>query len=167
MDFNGIPLHPLVVHAAVVTTPLAGLFAILYGVVPRWRWAIRWPFLVVALAGAIATYLASATGDDLKDRLKLESSSAPATIRDLLDKHEMWAGRLQFGMWVLAALAIIAVFALPYRSQLKDGKDQVGRVAVLSVPLAIVLPLVGIAVLAFVYFTGDAGAQMVWNGTPK
>ena len=34
MDF---PLHPLVVHGAVVFGPLAAVAALVYALVPRWR----------------------------------------------------------------------------------------------------------------------------------
>ena len=43
MEINGVPLHPLVVHAVVVFAPLAALFGIAYAVLPNWRWALRWP----------------------------------------------------------------------------------------------------------------------------
>ena len=39
-DFNGLPLHPLIVHATVVIIPLAALTVILFAVWPRFRsWA--------------------------------------------------------------------------------------------------------------------------------
>jgi hypothetical protein len=43
MTFAGLPLHPLVVHAAVVLTPLAALLVVGSAVLPRWRWLTRWP----------------------------------------------------------------------------------------------------------------------------
>jgi hypothetical protein len=41
MTFAGLPLHPLVVHAAVVLTPLAALLVVGSAVLPRWL--TRWP----------------------------------------------------------------------------------------------------------------------------
>jgi hypothetical protein len=158
VNLNGVPLHPLVVHAVVVLTPITGLLAIAL-LVPRWRWLLRWPLAVAAVGGAVATWLASTTGDDLKHRLNLHSA--------MLDKHEMWAGRLQAGMWVMAALAVVALLVLPFHSPIGAGTDRPARIGVLTRPLLVVLPLVGIAVLALVYLTGDAGAHLVWDGTPK
>ena len=50
MEFHGIPLHPLVVHAAVVFTPLAALSALGFALVERWRGYLRWPTLVAAMS---------------------------------------------------------------------------------------------------------------------
>lgn len=41
MEFFGLPLHPLVVHAAVVFVPLAALLVMVFAVFPRHRWATR------------------------------------------------------------------------------------------------------------------------------
>ena len=98
MTINGVPLHPLVVHAAVVFVPLAVL-AVLTLLVPRWRWASRWVALVVVALAAGSVQLAAMTGDDLKHRV---GGSA------LIETHEMWAGRLQAATWVLAALTLVA-----------------------------------------------------------
>ena len=43
MQIAGLPLHPLVVHAAVVLIPLTALLTIGLAVLPRWRWLLRWP----------------------------------------------------------------------------------------------------------------------------
>ena len=63
MEFNGLPLHPLVVHAVVILGPLAGLTGLAYAFVPRWRWLLRWPLvalsLVVAVTAVVATRRAS------------------------------------------------------------------------------------------------------------
>ena len=54
MEINGLPLHPLVVHAAVIFGPLAALAALVYAVVPRWRDRLRWPMVALALvAGGV------------------------------------------------------------------------------------------------------------------
>jgi uncharacterized membrane protein len=90
MQINGIPLHPLIVHAAVVFVPLAALAVIAF-VVPKWRWAARWPALVTVVIAAVSVQLAAMTGDSLKH--KVGGSQ-------LIENHEMWAGRLQAGTWV-------------------------------------------------------------------
>ena len=42
MEINGLPLHVLALHAAVVFGPLAALVAIAYAVLPSWRDRLRW-----------------------------------------------------------------------------------------------------------------------------
>ena len=46
MEINGLPLHALVVHAAVVFGPLAALAGVLYVALPTWRDKLRWPLVV-------------------------------------------------------------------------------------------------------------------------
>ena len=106
VTINGIPLHPLVVHAAVVLVPLAALFAILYAVLPARRWQTRTPAAVLAVGAALAVQLASMTGDQLQEKLDENTS--------LIQTHEQWAGLLQAAMWVLAALMVIGWWALPH-----------------------------------------------------
>ncbi|MDQ6641165.1 MAG: hypothetical protein M3Y66_01550 [Actinomycetota bacterium] len=156
MEINGIPLHPLVVHAAVVLTPVAGLVAILHGLVPRWRWLTRWPLLLAAVVGAAVTYVATLSGSDLKARLGIGGNE--------IEIHQMWAGRLQVAMWVLVAVALIAWWVLPFKNPLAHGVDREARVSGLARPLMLVLPLVGIVVLVLVFLTGEAGARTVWGG---
>src|SRR4029453_12287221 len=61
-EFNGLPLHPLVVHAAVVLGPLAALAALAYVGWPKHRDLLRWVALVTVLlatASIWAAYLTS------------------------------------------------------------------------------------------------------------
>ena len=74
MEISGLPLHPLVVHAAVVFAPLAALNALLYAAVPRWRWLLRWPLVVLTLVAVGSALVAAASGESLlESREGLES----------------------------------------------------------------------------------------------
>lgn len=148
MEFNGLPLHPLIVHVAVVFVPLAALAGIAYAV-PGWRALLRWPMLVAALIAAGAVQLSVMSGHDLEDERHLGGS--------LLEKHEMWAGRLQVGTWVLAGVVLVACWAIPH------VRARGGGVAVLGPVLVVALPLVALAELYLVFRTGDAGAKAVWS----
>ncbi len=151
-----MPLHPLVVHAAVVFVPLAALAAIAYGLVSKWRWALRTPTLALSLVAALSTQLAGMTGENLK-----ESSSKYHT--SLIENHEMWAGRLTFGVWVLVAVAAAAWWVLPHVTALSGRSHKEARIPALVVPLVVLLPLAGVAVSVLAYLTGDAGAKSVWG----
>jgi hypothetical protein len=154
MEFHGIPLHPLVIHAAVVLVPLAALAALAF-VVPKWRWLARWPAVVLAVVGAVAVQLAVMSGRDLEKDRNLESP--------LIHTHEEWGERLQIAMWVFAALMVVAFWAVPYVTRLNAATDGPARVAVLEKPLMVNVPLAAIAVLVLVVLTGDAGARAVWK----
>lgn len=144
MELNGIPLHPLVVHAAVVFVPLACLAALVFAARSGWQRAVRWPLVVLGLVGAGVTQLAAMTGDDLKHARHLQSP--------LIETHEMWAGRMQLGMWVLAGVIVVAV--------LLTRRSSAGALALLARGL---LVAGAVAVGYLTYRTGDAGAAAVWK----
>jgi uncharacterized membrane protein len=154
VTINGIPPHPLIVHAAVVLVPLAALFATAYAVLPSRRWQTRTPAAVLSVAAAVAVWLAAATGDSLKSSLHEDTS--------LIQTHEHWAGLLQAAMWVLAALVVVAWWSLPHHNPLPD-KDHKQGVTTLAKPLVVLLPVAAATVLVLVVLTGDAGARAVWG----
>jgi uncharacterized membrane protein len=154
MEINGVPLHPLVIHAVVVFVPLAALAAIAMAV-PRWRWLARWPALLLTIGATVATYVAKISGADLQEERKLFT---PA-----VHTHEEWADRLMVGMWVFAIVVVVAFWAFPHVTRITGADDREARSAVLEKPLMVLLPLAAVAVLALVVLTGDAGARAVWG----
>ncbi|MCW2846431.1 MAG: hypothetical protein JWR90_405 [Marmoricola sp.] len=154
MELNGVPLHPLVVHAVVVFVPLAALLGIAMSV-PKWRWLARWPALVVTVGATVATYVATLTGEDLEKGRGLESP--------LVKTHEEWGERLMISMWIFGALVVVAFAVWPHVTRLAGGKDRTAKLAALEKPLMVLVPLAAIAVLVLVFLTGDAGARAVWK----
>jgi hypothetical protein len=158
MEFNGLPLHPLVVHATVVLVPLAALGAVLYAV-PTWRWLLRWPNLLVNLAAAVLVQVSVMSGKSFETSLEKTRGLQPSLVHN----HETWALRLRIAMFVLALIVILAVWALGYVSRLAGGADREARVPGLEKPLMVLLPVAAVAVLVLVFLTGDAGARAVWG----
>lgn len=154
MEFRGVPLHPLIIHAVVVLVPLAALSALLFEV-PKWRWLARWPAVVLAVVGALSVQLAVMSGRNLEKDRGLASP--------ILQTHEKWGERLQIAVWIFAAIMVVAFWALPYVTRVSGAPNRESRVAALEVPLAVVLALAAIAVLVLVVLTGDAGARAVWK----
>jgi uncharacterized membrane protein len=143
MEINGLPLHPLVVHAAVIFGPIAALTALAF-LVPRWRVRLRWPMVglaVVATASIVAAYL---TGDNfLEHRPELGTSPQVQT-------HEDRAGQL---LWVTIAFGVIAVASGWFAT----------RTGALRIVLDVLLGVAAIATLVLVFLTGEAGARAVWG----
>ena len=61
-EFRGLPLHVLVVHAAVIFVPLAALCAILFVALPRWRYQLRWPLVVLTVISFVNVLVAVQSG---------------------------------------------------------------------------------------------------------
>ena len=105
MEVNGLPLHPLVVHAVVVLGPLAALTGLAYALVPRWRWVLRWPLVALAVVTAVAALAAVAAGEDLL--------AARPELEPLVEEHE---GRGEWLRNISLMLPGWAAFAVLYRT---------------------------------------------------
>jgi uncharacterized membrane protein len=147
MHIHGIPLHPLVVHAVVVFVPLGALSAILYALVPRWRWLLRWPTLVLALGAVVLTRVAVITGTSLKNE-----KNFTGILGDRIATHMRWGHRLEWSVWVL-----------PHVMPLAGRDDRVSPRASLVMVATVLLPLAAVVVLVLAVVTGDAGARAVWK----
>ena len=67
--FNGLPLHPLIVHAAVVAIPLTALLAIGAAWIARVRDWLGIVFPLIASAATVATLLAQESGEALAEQI--------------------------------------------------------------------------------------------------
>ena len=146
MEINGVPLHPLVVHAAVVFTPLACLAALAY-CVPSWRDRLRWPLVVLAAISVVSIWVAYLSGEDLRDE---RFAQATGPFLERLEDHEEWADRLRIGGSVFGVLAFAAAWFHT-------------RTGAVRTTLTVLTALGALATLVLVYLTGDAGAQATWQ----
>lgn len=147
MSINGLPLHAIVVHAAVVFGPLAALAGVAYAV-PKWRDWVRWPLLVSVVVLLVSVWVSYLSGQQLEDT----GNYSNPTIGPLLETHESRADVLRIAATVFAVVVAAAV-ALHQRA----GTARLalaGGVGVLAV-------LTGV----YVVLVGDAGAQIAWYGT--
>jgi len=144
MEINGLPLHPLVVHAAVVFGPLAAIAALLYVAVPRWRDQLRWPMVALAVIATGAIVTAYFSGHSfLNSKPQLKTSPQVQT-------HQTRGWQL---LWISLAFGVLAIVT--------------GCLHARSGPVRIVLDvLLGVAavvLLVWVFLTGEAGARAVWG----
>ena len=148
-SFNGIPIHALVVHAAVVLTPLAALLGIAF-VRPAWRMPLRWPLVAATALSAVTVFVARESGQVLKDALgdQIKGNVTGAAV----DRHEELADRLWLWLLVFLAVVVIAALVLPRLSSPMAR----GGVATVVAALALV-------VTVMVVQTGEAGSKAVWN----
>ena len=160
MEINGLPLHPLVVHAAVVFMPLAAMLALVYAGLPRWRWASRWPLVgltAVALGSIVTAYF---SGRDFLDRQPGLKESSPVKL------HEERAEVLFWVAILFAVLVLLSAWGLGGPSGLLSGRFGRGRHnPLVEWSLVAMLAIMAISALAMVIQTGDAGSQAVWGGS--
>ena len=146
MEINGLPLHPLVVHAAVVFGPLAAAAALAY-LVPSWRDRLRWPMVVTVVIAAVSVLVAVQTGEDFRDSKDFFNQ---APLADQIDTHEDLAETLRLLTLGFAVVAILSAWLH-------------ARTGLVRIALNALLAGFAVAVIVYVVRTGDAGAQAVWG----
>jgi hypothetical protein len=157
---DGIPLHPLVVHAVVVLLPLAALGAVVIALRQSWRRTLGLPVLLVALAGVAAVPVATRTGAQLQAALPGPNS--------LVATHaQLGEGLLPYAVVFLVLLGAAVLVELS-AARAGTGSHAV-QTGVLSrsraaAGLAVVAAPAGIAVTWMVIQIGHAGAAAVWQG---
>ena len=151
--FNGLPLHPLVVHAAVVITPLAALVAL--GLVrPSWRERLRWPAVVAVAVAWGLVWLARASGSDLQT-VNGEFFKQNRAARESLDLHIGFADKLNYVLFTLLVVLIVFAWLQPKLAR------PVGTVG------AVVIAVLALMVIGLVAQTGEQGARTLWNPDGK
>jgi hypothetical protein len=159
MEIDGLPLHALVIHAAVVFVPLAGLFAILFAVLPKWRYLTRWPTAALTLIALGSVWIARISGMALATDRQLDQLAA-------VQKHQDRGVQLSLLMILFAVVVAVAVWGLSGPSGFASGRGgQVAPVATLDKVLPVVVVLAALLVLVWVFLTGDAGTRAVWLPT--
>jgi glucan phosphoethanolaminetransferase (alkaline phosphatase superfamily) len=155
--FGDLPLHVLVIHVAVVVLPVAALTAIVFALVPRWRWLLRWPVLLLGLGSLVLAYVAKESGDAFV--------AAVPTLEQAVREHEARGDLLFWYCLIFAAVAVAAFLLLGGTSPLASGK---GAKTTKSRPLELLtsaaVVVIGVLVIWQTIRTGDAGAKAVWDG---
>jgi hypothetical protein len=154
-QFNGMPMHVLLVHAAVVFVPLLALTAIVYAVLPRLRSRVGWAAALLAVGAPAAAFVAKLSGQAFKQRL-LDGGMKGQSLANVTT-HQGY-GDLTF--WFSLALGV-ATLVMVYLTS-RGERGSLPRVADLG--LAVVV--VGLAAVSgyYVFRTGDTGAVSVWGG---
>ncbi|GAB2946868.1 hypothetical protein GCM10027280_39600 [Micromonospora polyrhachis] len=155
-EIMGIPAHALLVHAAVVFVPLLVLFALGYALLPRLRARIGWVAAILAVVAPASALVAKLSGEELKQ--VLVEKGYPPSILDQVTEHQEY-GDLMFwyalGLAVATGLLLFATSGHPRARALPTWVNLV---------LAGIVVVLGVFAAAYVYLTGDSGAQAVWEG---
>jgi hypothetical protein len=149
MEINGLPLHVLVVHAAVVFGPLSALSALAYVALPSWRDRLRWVTLLLVLIATGAIWTAYLSGANFFDSDRFNGIEGTPLEKSILD-HEALAETLRLVVSGFAAVTLLATW-------------QHKREGAVRLLLGVLVAAGAIATLVYTVLTGDAGAQSVWG----
>ena len=152
-----LPLHPLVVHAAVIGIPLAALLALLFAF-PRTRQWARWPLAITVVGATGVTYVARQSGLALEAALGIKPGNP---VGDLILQHSQLANQLFYIMIVFAVIGLLNVFLVSRRTS--DGGSPAKQPAIVRIVLPVLLVAVAVVALVWVVRIGDLGARAVWN----
>ncbi|MEO5745135.1 MAG: cytochrome b5-like heme/steroid binding domain-containing protein [Terracoccus sp.] len=174
----GLPLHPLVVHLAVVVLPASAIALIVIIAVPRWRRPYSWLAVAAALLGTVGTFVAKQSGAALADQ-----GGLPAD-------HAEWGDRLFVAAAVFAVVTVVwfALDLLARRAHPSDagpaadagsGPGSRSRAATATAtataiatraPSALIrvagagVVVLSLVVLGLTVVVGHSGATAVWGG---
>lgn len=146
--FNGLPIHPLLVHFIVVLAPLTAVLAILCAVWPAAREKLVWLVLALAAFTAALTPLASESGEWLEHHIDKSG---------LVEKHaDLGDSMLYFALALLvAAILLVVTHVRAHRGAPLSGA--------LSATVAAFVIIAGVASAAQVFRIGHSGAEAAWH----
>ncbi|GAB2979087.1 DUF2231 domain-containing protein [Nocardioides montaniterrae] len=138
---NGVPVHPLVVHAVVVLMPLAILGTIALVVRPAWRRTFG-PLLVgISVIATVLIPVATSSGESLEKHV-----GDPGQHAHLGDQL----------IWFMIPLLLLDVVLVVLDRRTTLGRNPMRVVGVLAIVAAV-------AAGVQVYRVGDSGAKAVWH----
>lgn len=142
--FMGLPVHPLVVHAAVVLVPLVAFSALAMSYWPSFSRKYGRPVLILAIIAQLSLFIAKSSGESFEDRLGKE-----------VERHAE--------LGEIAPLTFIPLLVLLFvrwrmdRSGATVGSAQVRRL------ISVLLAVSALIALYFIFVTGHSGAESVWG----
>jgi hypothetical protein len=153
-EIFGLPAHPLIIHAAVVLTPLLAALSVAYAVLPRFRPQLGWAVVLMALAAPATVFAARQSGGALA--AKRYGSQLPEGVAE----HAGFSFPLLLATAGLAVVALVLVFVTRPR---REPEASGGSGGVVPVILSVVSVLLAVAVGYYVVRAGHTGATSVWG----
>lgn len=141
----GLPVHSLVVHAAVVLVPLAALGALIMGFSARFSRRFGPLVVAVAAAGVVAAFISRASGEELAERVG--NPEVHAQVGNLLPFIALGMLVVLLALWLLDR-------GLPGARPQRSLGIQV---------LGIVVIAAALITAGWTVRTGHTGAEAVWQ----
>jgi uncharacterized membrane protein len=157
-EIKGLPIHPLVVHTAVVLIPLLVLGAVVYALAPRLRARIGWAVLALAVAAPLAALFAKLSGDAFRQRL-IDNKVLGSDSQSLLNRVNDHRSLGNITLWFTIALAVTTLLLVFVTSRRTPTVPRWGTAV-----LGVIVVALAVGSGYYVFWTGDYGARAVWEG---
>ncbi|WP_324014450.1 DUF2231 domain-containing protein [Microbacterium sp. JZ37] len=155
-EVAGLPLHPLVVHGAVVLVPLTALALVLGAILPSARRRLGAVTPLAAVVTVVLVYVAVVSGGALKEVV----GPLPQVAR-----HEALA--VLVPPWTIGMAVVAVAQWLWFRRRPADGastREASRRDRVVGVTIAGLALVTASGATVSVVLAGEAGARAVWGG---
>ena len=155
--FNGLPLHPLLVHFVVIVVPLAALCLALGTAWPAARKRLGIATPIVALAALVSVPLAVEAGEALEEQV---AETALSELHGHLGRDLL--------PWAIALFVVAVVQWVSFRFFTGTGRFAVRvpsrglRIGIqIAIAVAVVVVVIGAVVTTVII--GESGASAVWS----
>jgi hypothetical protein len=144
----GLPLHPLLVHSAVVLVPLVAIGALVMSYLPSFSRRHGKLILILALIAQVSVFLAKLSGE---------------AFSEILDKNVEKHAELG----EIAPLVTLPMVALIYlRWRMDRAGSSIGNVVIRRLT-SLTLVVSSLASLIVIFLVGHSGASSVWGWIDK
>ena len=140
----GLPVHPLVVHSAVVLVPLVAIAGIAMSYIPSFSRRYGKAVLILAIIAQLALFASKLSGESFEERLGKE-----------VERH---AELGEFAPFTFIPLLIL----LYLRWRLDREGATTGSPAIRRL-ISILLVISALVALIYIFLTGHSGADSVWG----
>ena len=151
---GGLPTHPLIVHFVVILLPLAAIAFIGTGWKAEWRRQYSLAVALLAIGALVAAFIATETGDMLKDRIR-DAARAAGTRADFGDHPD--DGELARNVAILFALVAAGFWAVV------QWGEQLKLPSWAPMALYAIGSIVGVVAIITVISAGHSGSALVWK----
>lgn len=152
---GGLPVHPLIVHVAVIVLPAAALALIVIVLLPRVHWLVRWGVVAALAVGALSAWVAAESGEALSDRV------GEAEVHEELAENLPVVAALTFALGVLWAV-IVELSGRSMRTATATGSRAPRSLPVLRVIVSLAAATMAAYAIYFTIVVGHSGAVATW-----
>jgi len=146
--FAGLPLHPLLVHSAVVLVPLVAIGALVMSYLPSFSRRHGKIILILAVIAQVSVFLAKISGE---------------AFAEILDKNVEKHAELG----EIAPLVTLPMVALIYLRWRMDRSGSTFGSVVIRRLTSVALIAASVVSLVVIFLVGHSGASSVWGWIDK